>query len=149
MLRVAVPSATDRAPRDGPAWGALMSAHEMSAALRDLIGGVVPTMDHVAVLLAARAADPQTCSPADYTHATRLDRAVVTRVSAELAGARVLERAGDGYRYAPPAALRPAIEELAEMYHTKPVTLVRAIYDRPAPAVQSFADAFRLRKGET
>jgi hypothetical protein len=37
---------------------------------------------------------------------------------------------------------------LAEMYHTRPVTLVRAIYERPARAVQSFANAFRLREGD-
>ena len=56
--------------------------------------------------------------------------------------------AGDGrYRYAPKnATLRAATTGLAEMYRTKPVSLVKAIYARPPAAVQSFADAFRVRK---
>ena len=51
-----------------------------------------------------------------------------------------------------------AVDALAEMYNTKPVTLIRAIYSRPAtpppapaPApspMQAFADAFRLRREE-
>jgi hypothetical protein len=59
----------------------------------------------------------------------------------------------DAYRYAPADdAARRAVDALAEMYQTKPVTLIRAIYSRPATptkpatAVQSFADAFRLRR---
>jgi hypothetical protein len=35
------------------------------------------------------------------------------------------------------------------MYNSRPVTLVRAIYDRPASAARSFADAFRVRKTES
>jgi len=40
------------------------------------------------------------------------------------------------------------VDALADLYHTKPVSLVRAIYDRPARAAQTFADAFRIRNGE-
>ena len=50
------------------------------------------------------------------------------------------------YRYEPATpALRRAVELLAIAYNERPVTLVRAIYDRPS-AIQSFADAFRIRK---
>ena len=93
-------------------------------------------MDHVAVLLAMRA-DP----------ATLHDRAdIVERVQRDLLSSQLVQRAGDACRYAPASDMIPTIDELAEMYRTKPVTLVRALYDRPARAVQSFADAFRLRK---
>ena len=43
-------------------------------------------------------------------------------------------------------ALAQAVQALDTAYHTRPVTLVKAIYARPSSAVQSFADAFRLRK---
>jgi hypothetical protein len=44
--------------------------------------------------------------------------------------------------------LRHALASLAVMYKQKPVTLIRAIYERPSSA-ESFADAFRLRTKES
>ena len=53
------------------------------------------------------------------------------------------------YAYAPRTPeLRAGVEALAVAYNERPVTLVRAIYERPSP-IQSFADAFRLRQDES
>lgn len=50
------------------------------------------------------------------------------------------------YHFAPGSTeLADAVKALAVAYNTRPVTLVKAIYARPS-AIQSFADAFRLRK---
>lgn len=52
-----------------------------------------------------------------------------------------------GYVYAPTSeALAAAVDNLRVAYDTRPVTLVKALYSRPAPAVRAFADAFRIRK---
>jgi hypothetical protein len=71
----------------------------------------------------------------------------------ELAAAGLLAAMGkDEYRYAPAEAdAGTAVDALAQMYNEKPVTLVRAIYSRPAapPPMQAFADAFRLRRDES
>ena len=53
-----------------------------------------------------------------------------------------------GYEFKPDDTLADAVALLAEMYNTKPVTLVRAIYDRPTHVIQQFADAFKLRRDE-
>lgn len=51
------------------------------------------------------------------------------------------------YTFAPGnPELAEAVRSLDTAYNTRPVTLVKAIYARPSAAVQSFADAFRLRK---
>ncbi len=42
-------------------------------------------------------------------------------------------------------SLRDSAEELMKMHNERPVTLIRAIYDRPAQPVISFAEAFRVR----
>lgn len=56
---------------------------------------------------------------------------------------------GSMYRFAPrTAAFRRAVADLRSMYSSRPVTLVRAIYERPPSAIRSFADAFRLRGKE-
>lgn len=52
------------------------------------------------------------------------------------------------FRYDPGSeSLRNSVEELMTMYNERPVTLIRAIYDRPAQPVISFAEAFRVRAG--
>jgi hypothetical protein len=57
---------------------------------------------------------------------------------------------GDGksYAFTPDEGLASAVAQLAEMYNTKPVTLVRAMYDRPSHVIRQFADAFKLRREE-
>jgi hypothetical protein len=125
-----------------------MSHSELPEALQDLIGDHMPSMDHVAILLDLRSAPETRHSVADVATRTRLERAVTERVLRELTASRVVTRDGELYRYAPAADIRGTVDSLANMYHTKPVTLVRAIYDRPARAAKSFADAFRIRKVE-
>jgi hypothetical protein len=126
-----------------------MSGTELPDVVRALISHHTPSMDHVAILLDLRSAPTMTHAPADVALRTRLDRDVADRVLRELAASRIVSSQGDRYQYAPDPGIRAAVDGLAEMYHTKPVTLVRAIYDRPTRAAQSFADAFRLRKGDT
>jgi hypothetical protein len=125
-----------------------MSGSGLPEVLQDLIGHHTPSMDHVAILLDLRSAPATSHSAAEIADRTRLDSAVTERVLRELTASRIIDREGDCYQYAPAAAIRETVDHLAEMYHTKPVTLVRAIYDRPTRAAQSFAEAFRIRKGE-
>lgn len=52
----------------------------------------------------------------------------------------------ESFSYDPKSeSLRSVVNDLAAMYNERPVTLIRAVYDRPAQPVLSFADAFRLR----
>ena len=125
-----------------------MSGSELPEVLQDLIARHTPSMDHVAVLLDLRGDPSVAHAAADVAARTRLDPAVADRVLRELAQSRIVSLEGDAYRYAPAEGLRETVDSLAEMYRTKPVTLVRAIYDRPTRAAKSFADAFRIRKGE-
>jgi hypothetical protein len=125
-----------------------MSEAEISGALQDLLARHTPTMDHVAILLDLRNVPGEAHAVPDIAARTRVDPAVAERVLRDLTTSQIVSREGDTYRYAPAAGLRDTVEYLAEMYRTRPVTLVRAIYDRPTRAAQSFADAFRLRKGE-
>ena len=123
-----------------------MSSDVLPAALRSLILHHMATMDHVAVLVALRASPQLAQSVGTMVSQTRLAATVVEPVLRDLVSSDLIRQEGDTYRYAPPEELKDALDELAEMYRTKPVTLVRALYDRPARAVTSFADAFRVRK---
>jgi hypothetical protein len=53
------------------------------------------------------------------------------------------------YRYAPSStALAELVDHLAEAYKVRRVSVITEIYSQPVDKVRTFADAFRLRKGE-
>jgi len=118
--------------------------------VRQLIARHVPTMEHVEVLLLLARAPEQWRTVEEIRGELRLPpTALPARTVAALEVSGLVEsdaRTPVAYRYAPStAALRRAVELLAIAYNERPVTLVRLIYERPS-AVQSFADAFKLRK---
>jgi hypothetical protein len=52
------------------------------------------------------------------------------------------------YRFAPATvAQRGQVDELAAAYRTDRVGVINLIYNRPADALRSFSDAFKLRNG--
>jgi hypothetical protein len=56
-------------------------------------------------------------------------------------------RGAGGFRYAPASGeLRAHAEMLEQAYNQRPVTLIRIIYALRDTKIQSFAEAFRLRK---
>ena len=125
-----------------------MTISELPPAVVHLVLHHVPSMDHVALLLALRDGPEGAQTAASLAAAARLDGAVTDRALRDLVASRLAARDAEGFHYAPAADIRDAAEELIAMYHSKPVTLVRAIYARPTRAAQVFADAFRLRKTE-
>ena len=128
-----------------------MTDASLPAEVRALIRGPLATIAHVEALLMLRRAAPGAVEPSAVAAEAQLPTLVAARRCLDdLVGARLAEGAGrDTYRYAPtqPGA-REAVDALARMYNEKPVTLVRAVYARPAGPVHAFADAFRLRPEE-
>jgi DNA-binding IclR family transcriptional regulator len=123
-----------------------MVSSDLPDGLQHLVNQHLFTMDHVAVVLELREHAERTESPDELARTCRLEPAVVERVIRDLTHSRLIRPEGDGVRYDAAPGVRTAVDALAEMNRRKPVTLVRAIYARPPRAVQSFADAFRLRK---
>lgn len=130
-----------------------MSGPRLPPAVRALIDAYVTTMTHVEVLLFLRREETRAWQARELPESvTGGSEPAARRCLDELLAARLLVggEAGEGYRYAPASDdLRAATDELDAMYNQRPVTLVRALYSRPATAVRSFADAFRLRREET
>jgi hypothetical protein len=59
------------------------------------------------------------------------------------------DEADPQFRFAPKSAeFQRLVDQLATLYQQRRVTLVQLIYSRPVDKLQSFADAFRFRKGK-
>jgi hypothetical protein len=107
-----------------------MSGSELSEPLRQFVERYIPTLDHVAILLAAREQPTSVHSPSALAQHGRLDRSTADQVVTSLIASQLLAREGEGVRYAPSADARSMVDELAVVYRTMPVTLIRAIYAR-------------------
>jgi hypothetical protein len=112
-----------------------------------LIDTFAPSMDHVELLLKLHESVGAHLSVDDLVALGHIDRAAVIRILRDLEAAHVVLESDGAYRYAPSPGDADAVRSLMDMYNSRPVTLVRAIYARPTP-VKSFADAFRLRRSE-
>lgn len=128
-----------------------MTEPGLPAEVRALIRGPVASMAHVEALLLLRGRAPAAVSVTELAADAQMPAPAQTRRCLDdLVAAGLLERIeADRYRYAPRRdEERKAVDALAAMYNEKPVTLVRAVYARPAGPIQAFAEAFRLRSEE-
>lgn len=119
--------------------------------LRVLIHQHLRTMEHVDLLLLLIRVGAETRSAAALTAETRLAPVVVEERVADLVAAGLVTKEAQGgtdvYRYAPAdLSRRRATELLVEAHRSRPVSLIREVYERPNSAAVEFANAFRLRK---
>ena len=125
-----------------------MTPVELPAEVLHLVHGPVRTIAHVELLLALRDRAPSPVlleTLAEVAHVSSRDGA--RAMLDELANAGLVASPDPAtWVFAPRGALREAVEALAAAYNQRPVTLVRALYARPAKPLQSFAVAFRFRK---
>jgi hypothetical protein len=132
-----------------------------------LVAQQFDAMEAVEIMLLLRRTAPQGWTASDVAAELRIDPASAAQRLAHLEQGGLLARArpaegpssgggageggGAAFRYAPRTeALGRSADGLAAAYNERPVTLVRLLYSRPQPpsAVQSFADAFRIRKSD-
>ena len=129
-----------------------MPPHELPAEVRRLIETSIPTLEALEIVLALAR------DPGREWHASMLPQLLHPTVVSEsnVSGyLQVLEAHGilvgrpdQRYVFQPRTPeLVHAIEDLIVAYHQRPVTLVRTVYGSARiQRIQSFADAFRLRK---
>lgn len=121
--------------------------------VRRLIAGPVESMEHLELLLLLARTEPRSWSATEAAAELRLDPAFTEKRLRDLAGAglasetRESEDAPRCFAFQLSGAFtRHDVSQLLDIYNTRPVTLVRAVYDRRTVVAQSFADAFRVRK---
>lgn len=116
--------------------------------VREMIQRHLATMDHVELLMVLRAGREESYSVASLAEQIRKPEELVQLCLEALAGAGLAAEISDGtYRYAARGAtLDATAESVVRLYNERPVTLVRLLYERPPTAVNTFADAFKLRK---
>lgn len=129
----------------------MRSADVLAPDVRALIQRHIPTPLHLEALVTLARERDRAWSVAEVAGAKYQDHGAVERALRDYADAGLVRI--EGTEQEPRfqlATLEPrqakSLEMLVDGYNRMPVQVVRAVYERPPEAVQSFADAFRLNK---
>ena len=84
----------------------------------------------------------------ELTHELRSNRTLVADIVAAFAKSGLIdEREPGSFRYQPASAeLDELVQQLDRLYAERPLALIKEIVSAPNERIQSFADAFKLKK---
>jgi hypothetical protein len=122
---------------------------ELSPTLLEFIHTCIPTYQVAEVLLALAAQPARDFTPDEVVAMMRpvvITAATVRKHLTVLTARGLLRQHAGRFTYSPSPDLEERTQELIRAYNEQPVTLVRAIYRNEDSGIQSFADAFKLRK---
>ena len=116
--------------------------------LMQFVGTSIKSVWTLELLLYLRRAAGRTCSSAELVRELRASDAIVTDGVSSLHKAGLVVSDGLGnVRYAPVSAtFDRLVQQLAQLYRERPVMVTNAIFAGPDRKLQTFADAFRLKK---
>lgn len=115
-----------------------------------LLHRALPSMVHIELLLLLFRTGPRSWAPQELALELRTSPDLVVAAIEDLKTARLVEPepGANPPRHRFDASQTSAIQAVATLqtiYDRRPVTLIKALYQRPSTSVQAFADAFRLR----
>jgi hypothetical protein len=124
---------------------------ELPESLLQFVRTCIPTYQSAEVLLFLSANPDRDFSPAEVVASMRpivVTASAIAEYAAHFTAKGLLTEQDHRYRYQPSPEFERNIAELAHAYNHRPVTLIAAIYRITDSKIQSFADAFKLRKDE-
>ena len=128
-----------------------MAGESLPAEVTTLLHRALPSMVHIELLLLLARTAPQAATRYALAQELRSSPALVAAALDDLQTSRLVqavpgtEPSEHRFDGSDPVAVR-AVAALQEEYDRRPVTLIKALYSRPAASsIQAFADAFRIR----
>lgn len=127
-----------------------MTYEAISQEVKDFITAHINSVEQLEVLLLLRAHADQEWDPAALSRELRIDvNSAATRL-ADLHAHKLLtlrEESDLLYQFNPDTSeLRRLVDQLAEIYIERRVTVINLIYSKPLDNILIFAEAFRLKK---
>ena len=111
----------------------------------------IRSIGQLELLLAIRDTGGRAVTPAGLAKEQRIDPEVAEAHILEMSGAGFLEGPDEegAFRYGPRSReLAGQVDAMADVYKTYRVAVINFVFSMPSESVQSFADAFRIRKDD-
>jgi hypothetical protein len=131
-----------------------MHSHNLPVEIQDLIAAL-DSIDQLQILLMVLRSPSQVFHSEEIAQALRLtpeaSQVAMDALQARRLIVRVQSSPGQqGYQYAPATiTLHVAAEELAVLWETHSMVIIKLLYQRSDRALRAFANAFRLRRHDT
>jgi hypothetical protein len=116
------------------------------AELRQFIAQHIESLAQLEALLLMRREPGRRWAPAELARTLYISDEMVRGMFAELERGGFVARDDESYFYAASGPLDDLLGELARHYQERRVAVITEIYSNPVKKVQTFADAFRLRR---
>jgi hypothetical protein len=127
-----------------------MASDDLPPAVKQLLARYIRSVEQLEVLLLFAGQSSRAWTATDVYEVIRSSRtSIADRLQAFTNDGFLAEERGSppSYRYAPKSDdVRRAVEETARVYQTHRIRVIEAIFAPVVDPVQSFADAFKLRK---
>ena len=127
-----------------------LSADSLPASVRQLLSRHIKTVEQLEVLLLLRSNSQRAWTANEVYHVVRSsESSIQARLQSFVAEGFLTDDKGppQTFRFAPKDQnLQAAVDHTAAAYQTSRVRVIEAIFAPQADPVQSFADAFKLRK---
>ena len=127
-----------------------MASDDLPPPVKQLLARYIRSVEQLEVLLLFAAQSNRTWTATDVYEVIRSSKtSIADRVKGFTNDGFLAEENGTppSFRYAPKSEdLRRAVEETARVYQTHRIRVIEAIFAPVVDPVQSFADAFKLRK---
>lgn len=117
--------------------------------VRAFVAQHIDSVEQLEVLLLVRDHAERRWSADQVAAELRIDPRSAAQRLEDLRDVGLLAGAEPAFSYRPRTpALADQTAELASMYQTHRVAIIAVIFSRPSERIRSFADAFRIRRGE-
>jgi hypothetical protein len=120
---------------------------DLPPAALDFITRYIVSIEQLEVLLAVYSEPTRDWSAREINDRLRSQEASILKWLDALVGMRVVNVAGERYRYAPlHEDMNRQIAALADAYRTRRIKVIEVIFSKPNESLLSFMRAFELRK---
>jgi hypothetical protein len=125
-----------------------MGKREFSPAFRTFVNKYISSVEQIEVLLILLANPERSWGVPEISAILRSSpNSIASRLDALIAARLAAGNPEQGYRYAASGRTHALVEQLQDEYAARRFSVIELIF-APPDAMQSFADAFRLREGD-
>jgi len=125
-----------------------MAHTDIPKTVRQLILRHIDSVQQVEILALLGREHGRAWTPAEISRTLHISPAACEEWLARFAAANLADQNDDGYTHAKSGPHVRAADELVDFYGRRRLTVIESIYNKPNSAIQSFSDAFRVRRDD-
>lgn len=123
-----------------------MARTDIPKHVRQLILRHIESVQQVEILMLLRDAPEHVYTVSEVSRKLHIAPDACRRWLDEFSAARLVERTPEGVKHRGEGPQARSADDLVECYSRRRLAVIDAIYNKPSSAIQSFSDAFRIRR---